>query len=209
VKILNRNIDIQNGSFSFSDYFKMNIDIDELVEEFGYKIDKKYLEFEQTEQNEFDLERLQKQIETTLKFISLDSEIAIREFLIAPILILLVEKFEFKLKPEKSIYFNEKLKGVLDYYIDNRKNGKNLVVIEAKNSDLNNGLKQLAMELIAIDSLLENKEEAIFGSVTIGTDWIFSKIDRENKIIEVDLKTYRLPEELEKVISIFSSILKN
>ncbi|VAW85350.1 hypothetical protein MNBD_GAMMA18-978, partial [hydrothermal vent metagenome] len=50
----------------------------------------------------------------------------------------------------------------------------NLVVVEAKHKDLNNGFKQLAMELIALDKLTDEKEKEIFGVLTIGTDWIFA-----------------------------------
>ena len=52
--------------------------------------------------------------------ISLNSEIAIREFLIAPILPELLAKYHFKLKSEKSIYFNKRLRGVLDKLIEDR-----------------------------------------------------------------------------------------
>ena len=38
--MLNKNIDLKKGSFSFNDYFKINIDIDELTKEFGYEFKK-------------------------------------------------------------------------------------------------------------------------------------------------------------------------
>ena len=45
----------------------------------------------------------------------------------------------------------------------------NFIVIEAKYQDLNNGFKQLAMELITLDKLIEDKNKIIYGAVTIGT----------------------------------------
>ena len=39
--MLNKNIDLKNGSFSYSDYFKLNIDTDELLSEFGFDFEKK------------------------------------------------------------------------------------------------------------------------------------------------------------------------
>jgi hypothetical protein len=55
-----------------------------------------------------------------LNSISLNSKIAIRKFLIAPILLELLAKYHFKLKSEKSIYFDERLRGVLDKLIEDR-----------------------------------------------------------------------------------------
>lgn len=42
--MLNKKIDLKNGSFSFSDYFKMKIDTDELIAEFGYKYEREKVE---------------------------------------------------------------------------------------------------------------------------------------------------------------------
>jgi hypothetical protein len=39
--MLNKNIDLKNSSFFFSDYFKLNIDTDELLNEFGFSFEKK------------------------------------------------------------------------------------------------------------------------------------------------------------------------
>ena len=43
---------------------------------------------------------------------------------------------------------SDKLQGALDYYL---KGTQNLLVIEAKNEDLERGFKQLGVELIALD----------------------------------------------------------
>jgi hypothetical protein len=203
--MLNKNIDLKNGSFSFSDYFKMNIDIDELVAEFGYEYERKKINVKRDVEKQ-DHSLLYKQIDLVLNAISLNSEIAIREFLIAPVLLYLLSRFKFKIKPEKTIYFNEKLRGVLDYYIDNLKNS--LVIIEAKNMDLHSGFRQLAMELIALDKLVEDRDKKIYGVVTIGTNWIFATLDRDKKILYEDSKTYNIPENLDEVLQILSNIFK-
>jgi len=202
--MLNKNINLKNGSFSFSDYFKINIDIDELTREFGYEFKKSQLPFEHV--SDIVDENLTLDIKMLLEYIDFDSEIAVREFLISPIFISLMKRVKFKLKSEKSIYFDKRLRGVLDYYIESK---NNLVLIEAKHKDLNNGFKQLAMELITLDKLIEKKEKKIFGVLTIGTDWIFATIDRENKIITKDLKVYRVPEELDKLLGILNFIIKS
>lgn len=203
--MLNKKIDLKNGSFSFSDYFKMKIDTDELIAEFGYKYEREKVELKKNTEKQ-DYSRLDKQIDLVLNGISLNSEIAIREFLIAPILLYLLSKFKFKIKPEKTIYFNEKLRGVLDYYIDNLKNS--LVIIEAKNMDLHSGFRQLAMELIALDKLVEDRDKKIYGVVTIGTNWIFATLDRDKKILYEDSKTYHVPDNLDEILQILSNIFK-
>ena len=202
--MLNKNIDLQKGSFSFSDYFKINIEVDELLNEFGYQFRKENILFNQTVK--FIDNKLKDEINMLLSSIEFNTEMAIREFLIAPIFICLMKKIKFKLKSEKSIYFNERLRGILDYYIES---DNNFVVIEAKYQDLNNGFKQLAMELITLDKLIDNKNKQIFGAITIGTDWIFATIDRKNKIIIKDLKIYRVPEELDKLLGILNFIIDN
>ena len=203
--MLNKKINLKDNSFSFSDYFKLNIDIDELVEEFGYRYEKKDILQKNIETTQSS-QTLKNQLNLVLSSISLNSEIAIREFLIAPILLELLAKFNFKLKSEKSIYFDEKLRGVLDYYIDNNRNS--LVIIEAKNMDLISGIRQLAMELIALDKLIDDKEKNIYGVVTIGTNWVFVLLDRDNKIVYEHPIIYNIPNDLDKILSIFSDILK-
>jgi signal transduction histidine kinase len=202
--MLNKNIDLKNGSFSFSDYFKINIDIDELTKEFGYKFQKSKLPFEDV--NAIVDENLKIDIDMLLEYIDFDTEIAVREFLISPIFISLMKRTKFKLKSEKSVYFDKRLRGILDYYIEAE---SNLVIIEAKHKDLNSGFKQLTMELIALDKLTDEKAKKIFGVLTIGTDWIFATIDREKKIITKDLKVYRVPEELDKLLGILNFIIKS
>jgi hypothetical protein len=141
-----------------------------------------------------------------LEYIDFDTEIAVREFLISPIFISLMKRTKFKLRSEKNVYFNKRLRGILDYYIEAQ---NNVVIIEAKHKDLNSGFKQLTMELIALDKLTDEKAKKIFGVLTIGTDWIFTTIDREKKIIIKDLKIYRVPEELDKLLGILNFIIKS
>ncbi len=202
--MLNKSIDLKNGSFSFSDYFKLNIEVDELLNRFGYQFEKRKILFK----NAKDIvdEGLKSDIDMLLSRLEFNTEIAIREFLISPIFICLMKRVQFNLKSEKNIYFDEKLRGVLDYYIES---SDNFVVIEAKQKDLNNGFKQLAVELVTLDKLTEPKEKKIYGAVTIGTDWIFATIDRKKKIITKDLKIYRIPEELDKLLGILSFIIED
>ncbi len=58
-----------------------------------------------------------------------------------------------------------------------------------------------------MDNLIDDKNRDIYGVITIGTDWIFVKVDRANKIITKDKKIVRVPEELDKLLGIFSFII--
>lgn len=200
--MLNRNIDLKNGSFSFSDYFKLNIEAIELFNEFNYSLEKEEL-FIDIESYK-DIKSIQNDLEILLDSIEFNSEIAIREFLISPILIFLLKKKRFRLVSEKSIFFDNRLKGVIDYYLENE---FTLAVVEAKHQDLHNGFKQLGMELIALDNLIEDRNREIYGVVTIGTDWIFSKIDRDSRSIIKDKKIIRVPEELDRLVGILNFII--
>jgi len=202
--MLNRNIDLQNGSFSFSDYFKMNIEIDELLNEFGYVFKKDFIFKEIEPFSNIDI--LKNDLNFILNSLEFNNEIGIREFIISPILIFMLKHAKFKLKSEKNLYFNNQLKGTIDYYIENK---NFFAIIEAKYHDLNNGFKQLSTELIALDNLIINKDNEIFGAVTIGTDWIFAKVNRDKKEIIKDLKIIRVPEELDKLIGILNYIVRN
>jgi len=43
---------------------------------------------------------------------------------------------------------------------------------------------------------------------SIGIDWIFARLDRDKKEIIRDSKIYRVPEELNRVVSILIEILE-
>lgn len=53
------------------------------------------------------------------------------------------------------------------------KSAHNLIIIEAKNANFDNGFTQLAIELIAMDNYLENNPPLIYGAVSIGDRWRF------------------------------------
>lgn len=200
--MFNRSLDLKNSSFTFSDYCKLNIDLDELLSEFDFSLTKESIFTNiQTHHN---IENLKLDLELILNNLEFSNEIMVREFLISPILIFMLKNKTFKLKSEKSLYFDERLRGVIDYYIEKT---SHFAIIEAKAQDLNAGFKQLSIELITLHKLIENSEKKIFGAVTIGTDWIFAKVDRiEQKIIK-DIKIVRVPEEIDKLIGILDYII--
>ena len=110
------------------------------------------------------LQDLRQQIEETLPYVTLNSEAAKREILIAPVLSRVAVICRRILRIEYPLKINEQLQGTLDYFLQST---HSLVVVEAKRDDLTRGFTQLAVELIAL-AMLEDAPEILYGAVTMG-----------------------------------------
>jgi hypothetical protein len=106
-----------------------------------------------------------------------------------------------RVRVEYPITVNDWLKGTLNYYFPD------LLVIEAKRDNLENGFTQLAVELIALDQWTNSDTPILYGSVTTGNDWRFGEFHRQQRQIIQDFKLYRVPEELEILIGILIGLL--
>ncbi|MTJ23476.1 hypothetical protein FJR06_20000 [Dolichospermum sp. UHCC 0352] len=195
-----------NQSYTFADYFKLNYEPDEIIEYFGYSFQSQSLTLPTTQQNLERLTDLKNRIEESLPYISLTSETARREFLIAPVIMELIHYTHAKVKVEYGLNINNQLKGVVDYYI---KADNQLLVIEAKNADLERGIVQLAVELIAFDNWSIIDHPILYGAVSIGNIWQFVILHRESKQITQDLNLYRVPNDLETLMKILVALMKN
>jgi len=207
--ILSKNIiDLENGSYTFSDYFKMNIVPENLAKVFGYKFKISIIDFKKNELNtqlkEW-VEEFHKDFFRLKERINLDSEMAKREFLVSPIINELIQNLDIKVDVETSIHYDKTLKGSIDYVLNNEENI--FIAIEAKDTDMGRGLKQLMVELIAIDKIIEEESDFIYGAVTIGFDWNFVTLDRKNKIITQDIN-YIPIKDLEEIVQILVGILE-
>jgi len=149
---------------------------------------------------------LKNRIEESLPYISLTSQTARREFLIAPVIMELIHYTHAKVRVEYGLNINNQLKGVIDYYI---KADNQLLVIEAKNGDLERGVVQLAVELIAFDNWSPIDNPILYGAVSIGNIWQFVILHRESKEITQDLNLYRVPNDLETLMKILVALMKN
>ena len=49
---------------------------------------------------------------------------------------------------------------------------------------------------------------SLYGAVTIGEAWRFGKLDRCDRKISQDLNLYKVPDELEQLLSILVGIVK-
>lgn len=192
-------------SYTFSRYFELSFTIDDILAELNCTIERKNLELPEFSEN-LNLQFLQHQIQRNLSHIDLVNETTRREALIGPILFEVCDLTNQRLNIEYSIAVNDYLKGTLDYYIAAP---QNLLVIEAKQSDLVRGFTQLAVELIALDEWTKSSSNLIYGAVTTGEDWRFGIYNRINRKVTQDQKRYRVPEDLSTLVKVLIGIISD
>ncbi len=204
---MNKTILKPDRKYTFSDYFELNRLPEEIVVELGYTMQTEVLQLPRVPPEASVVTAMQKSFNSTLPLIKLNSEIGKREFLVAPVLIEVVRRTRASLFSDYSIEVNNQLSGSLDYLL---RAGRKLVVIEAKKSDLEKGFTQLAVEMIAVDQYYESDDPAaeVYGAVTVGELWRFAVLERPAKHLLRDLSTYRVPEDLNDVLSILLGILQ-
>ncbi|WP_445636730.1 Restriction endonuclease subunit R [Nostoc sp. DSM 114161] len=195
-----------NRSYTFSNYFELGFPVDDLVAEFGYSFERKFIEFPQYSGTLDRLADLKQRIEEVLPFVDLENEATRREILIAPIVTDLIHYSHAKLRIEYSIKVDNKLQGNLDYYL---RTTTNLIVIEAKQADINRGFIQLATEMIALDKWTDSTQSEILGAVTTGNVWQFGILYRQKQSIQQAINLYRVTEELEVVVRTMLAALMN
>ncbi len=93
------------------------------------------------------------------------------------------------------------MKGVVDYYL---KSENELLVIEAKSADLERGVIQLAVELIAFDNWSPIDDPMLDGAVSISNIWQFLILHRQSKQITQYLTLYRVPTDLDTLMKVLS-----
>jgi hypothetical protein len=195
-----------NRSYTFSNYFELGFAVDDLVAEFGYSFERKFLDLPQYSGSLDRLAELKQRIEEVLPFVDLENEATRREILIAPIVTDLIHYSHAKLRIEYSIKVDNQLQGNLDYYL---RTTTNLIVIEAKQADINRGFIQLATEMIALDKWTDSTQSEILGAVTTGNIWQFGVLHRQKQSIEQAINLYRVTEELEIVVRTMLAALMN
>ncbi len=189
-----------NRSYTFSNYFELGFTVDDLVAELGYSFERKFLTLPQYTDKLDRVADLKQRIEEILPYVDLENEATRRQMLIAPIITDLIHYSRAKLRIEYSIHVNNRLQGKLDYLL---RSTTNLIVIEAKQADINRGFTQLATEMIALDQWTDSPQAEILGAVTTGNIWQFGILDRQSKSICEGINLYRVTEELEIIIRIF------
>jgi len=199
--MLNLSILKEDESYTFRSYFEMPYEPDEILAQFGYRL----------EMGEWtwpvapappQTPALKDRIRRLLPLVSLSSETARRELLVAPVLTEVALHCQVPLRLEYPLAVNNWLKGSLDYLL----RGKNiLLVVEAKKDDLTRAFVQMAVEMIALAQV--EPQAQIYGAVTIGSIWQFGQILVDPQTIRQDLALYRVPEDLESVAGILTAMV--
>jgi hypothetical protein len=193
----------EDSVYSFSDYFKLIDYRDEILEHFGYSFHKKNDELPRFSDELSHLNELKACLERNINYISLINEAAKRDFIIAPILMEIIDYTQTKIRVEFPLTINNQLKGTLDYFLQSK---NNLLVIDAKNSDLERDM-QLAVELIAIEKWTDNETPRLYGVVSTGDIWRFGILDRTTQSITQDLNLFRVPADLDELLRVLIAIL--
>ena len=159
----------EDCEYTFRSYFEMTYEPEEILAELGYTLVRSRLSLPKTQKPLDRLEELKDRIERTLPRVSLTSETARRETLVAPILLeVAIYYCDCQLRIEYPLAVSKWLKGNLDYLL---RADQNLLVVEAKNDDITRGFTQLSVELIALSQIEEQPFQ--YGAVTIGDVWRF------------------------------------
>jgi hypothetical protein len=192
-------------SYTFSRYFELPFVPDEILADLNHRLIQDTLVLPQFS-GEFPLDRLVQTLDRNMRLVSPLTETARREALIAPVLLEVCDRLQIKLNIEYAVRVSDWLKGSLDYYMQN---GRDLLVIEAKQSDLSKGFTQLAAELIALSQWTTSDAPIVYGAVTTGEIWKFGMLDRGERVIVEDRSLYLLNRDLETIVRSLLGILSN
>ena len=203
-----KNIFTEGKKYTFSDYFELGNPTEEIINALGYSFSTQPLDLPRKNNISNDLvEQLSTTYYSILPKISVNSETAKREVMIAPVLHAVIQHINARLNIEYPVSVNDKLSGTVDYLF---RSSQELIVIEAKKGDLDRGFNQLAAEMIALDLYEEDQTEPakVYGAITIGEVWRFAVLERKEKQLIKDIHTFRFPEDLPDIFSILTGILE-
>ena len=193
-------------SYTFSDYFKLEATTEEVLEYFAVTLAVGAVPLPQSSVNLDRLDNLLARLEENFSAVSLTSEIARREFLIAPVIAEVAHYAKARVRVEYAVNLNLKLKGTIDYFL---RSHNSLLIVEAKNADLTKGFTQMATELLALDLLLEEDEAAlVYGAVSTGDIWRFGVLDRARRHITQDINSFRVPQDVAGLLRSLIGILE-
>ena len=193
----------KDRSYTFSDYFDLSNTTEDIVAEFGYQFEFTKLVLPQAVLSH-PLDQLRAMFYKKLPHVSLTSETAKREVMIAPVLLELLDYLDLKIDIEYPVYVNEQLKGNLDYLV---RSPQEFIVVEAKKSDMEKGFTKLAVELIALDERNDQPVDLLYGAITVGDLWRFGVLSRSQKKITKDIDSFRVPSDLEELFQVLLGIL--
>ncbi len=199
--MLNLSLLKEDESYTFRSYFEMPYEPEEILAQFGYRLEIGEWTWPVAPAPP-QTPALKNRIRQLLPLVSLTSETARRELLVAPVLTEVALHCRVPLRLEYPLMVNNWLKGSLDYLL----RGKNiLLVVEAEKDDLTRAFVQMAVEMIALAQV--EPQAQIYGAVTLGSVWQFGQILGDPRTIRQDLTLYRVPEDLESVAGILTAMV--
>ena len=149
--------------------------------------------------------------------ISINTEKAKSELIIADILVELREKLEHRISLFSGIDFSiddeNGLTGVCDFLVSlspvqSFLEAPVIILVEAKKDDLTIGLGQCVAEMFAAQRFNAEKDNDIpyiYGATTSGTDWRFLKL--EGQRLYIDMGVYPIA-QCDKILGILSSMVE-
>jgi hypothetical protein len=191
--------------YSLADYFKLNFAPQDILAYFKVGLQRRSLNLSRCPGLFDRLPNLKACISESLPRLSLTSEMARREFLIAPVLMNLLHYTQATLNVEYPFAVSNQLQGSLDYLLQNQ---QTLLVIAAKNEDLERGFVQLEIELIALDQWLDSEQPILYVAISTGNICQFSCFERQPHQVTQDLDLYRVPTDLDDLFAILVGILE-
>ncbi|MBE9066531.1 hypothetical protein IQ260_07685 [Leptolyngbya cf. ectocarpi LEGE 11479] len=192
-------------SYTFSKYFELTADPEDVFAELGITLKKQVLRLPVVSESLDFLSSLEKRLLQTLQLVDLTSEMARRETLIAPVLLDVCAHAHQQLKIEYTVDVSKWLRGSFDYFIPGT---QNLLIIEAKQADLARGFVQLGAELAALDQWTRSDSPLLYGAITTGDAWKFGCFERSSKTLLQDIRLYSVPSDLKQLVSILLGIIR-
>lgn len=148
---------------------------------------------------------------------AIGTEKARSELIVADILFELREHLEERISLFSGIEFNVDAKnglvGICDFLVSLSPDQLDLqapiiILVEAKNLDLKQGLGQCVAEMLAaqrFNAEKGNNIRAVYGATTTGIDWQFLKL--EEKQLHLDMVTYTI-ERCDRILGILASMVE-
>ena len=148
---------------------------------------------------------------------AIGTEKAKSEMIVADVLVELREQLEQRISLFSGIDFNvdpeHGLVGVCDFVVSLSPRQFSLrapviILVEAKNDNLEVGLGQCVAEMVAAQRFNAEKGNnipCIYGATTSGTEWRFLKL--EGKQLYIDMSVYQI-ERCDKILGILASMVK-
>ena len=195
---------IDKDRYTFSDYFDSILSAQDIARGFGFTLEEVDLHLGHRLPESTDLTWLQRALQVNQNRSRLVNEFARRAAIVSPILYEVCEIADLRVNSEYGISVSPHLTGIVDYWIEAE---VALLIVEAKESDLVRGFKQLIPELIASHYWSQSPVPTLFGGVTDGERWQFALLDRPQSQIRQDQRVYGL-NDLESLVGTLVSIVQ-